>query len=340
MAEVEQGPETPSEGTPADLGIFPETGPTGDISEPASEPSSDEPVGTEGETPSPQAWFEYGDRTFGQPEELKQYISSMEGRLRAEAQKAKLAAEANTEWDQWYQQYRGQIEPSLKEEKASHDKPEDKGLLGATDWAHVKDLIERGDGEKALQFLQYSTDNYLKNQFKSVEERILSEIKPIKAEREQQTFARELMLAAHDAVHPETGDYLYPEFNENSGSYDSDFVKAFAQQWRSLPGQIANDPEGYGVDLAYHRTRAIWNGRAARQTQASEAGKQAGSQARELVRDASGRFVKQTEAQANAVGSSSTPPPEGSPEADNSDKAWKKRIRESVKVNSFLGISE
>lgn len=289
-----------------------------------AEAPAEAPVGTEAAeaAKSPAAWsFQYGGRTFNSPEEASQYFNSWNGRLKASDRQLQEALRVVNEWDQWYQTHRDRIEGALKggQEKAEGSKD----LLTGVDWDHIKSLIDEGRGLEAIQFLQYQTGESFKQALADVRREISTSLAPLQEQQAARDMAVSIMTAAQQAVDPESGEALYPEFQEGSATYNPDFVRYFGQVWRQLPAQVAYDPQLAGVDLAYLKARQVWD----RHLPASQAAGQA-------VENARGRIVQQAAAQATAIGGSgSKEPGEGSPLS-----RVKQQLRDAQRYNPKFGV--
>lgn len=313
-----------------------ESGVTDSLPAPETPAAAVEPVAPDaGAVPTaPAAWsFKYGDREFKSPDEAQGYFNSWNGRLSAQARTLNEFREENTRWAKWYEDRKDLIEKA----EAARDVPKDKQpeYLDAVDWTYVEKLLKAGDGQKALQYIAYTNGEYLKRQFeaqqKAFDERFQSTVAPMQERTAARDLAIELFTAAQDAT-DEKGNAIYPEFVPGS-TYNENFVRTFAAVFRQLPTNIGFDPEGYGVDLAYHRTKALMS--AVQRPAQVNATRVAAEGA---VRDATGRFVKQTEVQASAIGGSQTEEPGNEPAG--SGTALKRAIKNAGKYNADLGVWE
>lgn len=317
---AEEAPVTPEA---FDTGVVPET------SEPAA-PAVETPT-----APEAPAWsFEFGDKKFADPTEAKRYFDSWNGRLSAQSRTLKEYQEENNRWAKWYEDRKDLIEKAEKAREVPAGKQPE--YLDAVDWTWVEQLLKEGNGQKALQYLAYTNDGYLKSRFEALQKQfettLQSTVGPIQEQRVARELATELFTAAQTAA-DEQGNAIYPELAEGTATYDEAFVKMLGAMWRQLPAKLGLDPEGYGIDLAYHRARVYM---AQIRTPARVAATQ--TAVTNVVRDATGRFVRQTEAAAGAIGGSNTGEPGN---ADpNSTSSLKRAIKTAGKYNADLGVWE
>lgn len=298
--------------------------------------SQDETGQAEGEAPDPgqgvgQAFFEYGDRQFGNAQELTQYLRSWDGRLRVAAEAADRLAGFNDQWVQWSndpekiaEQYRKLTGQEIS--SAAGDNPDE----GTPDYSKYADgptaehykmferLVQEGRGLDALRMMDEIRNRQVKaqqNQFQNELKALKDELTaPTREATEERNATVSLLDYAYNAADRE-GNLLYPELVEHSGAFNEEFTTLFADVYKSLDKETRLLPNGDGVELAYQMAHRLWDmSEQSEQTTPNTPEPVNRGNAANLARDAKGRFINQSKATQEAVGGSgSNPPPRETP---------------------------
>lgn len=335
---------------PAEDGSDGELSPTGEDQDVASD-------ATEGATQDPEAqpsmdgaqegeptfdnedvFYRYGQTEFKDPESLDNFIRSSEGRLRKANYDFNDAMAKNTAWQNWandpakIREHLAKLEGTTPE-KVTTTTGEQKKFLNDTDWKALASLVQQGRGMEALAAMADMYDQVMDSRLAELEGKFDQAVQPIQQRNEAVTYTTNLMKAAANAM-DQSGNYIWPEFNRQSGSFDPQFCQLFTRVWNDLPANVAWDENLHGIEIAYNRTRQLYannpqlRGEEAQQANDDTTGNanagtsEAANRAANMARDAQGRFLKQTEDASTAVGGSGgNPPPAKGPATSFSDAA-------------------
>ncbi len=216
------------------------------------------------------------------------------------------------------------------------EKPEDvkvedkkKTFLDDTDWQSLKALVEKGEGMQALATMAHMFDQAMDNRLAQMEAKFKEQVQPMTDAQAAKEATVSLFRQAENAM-DSAGNLHWPEFNKGSDQFDPQFCQLFTRVWQQLPANIAWDENMYGIEVAYNRTKALLADQANQSATepepteggTSEATNEKAERAKQMARDEQGRFVKQTEDAATAVGGSgATPPPHKGPADSYSEAA-------------------
>lgn len=291
------------------------------------------------EAPTPYFTFKLSNgqtKTFSSEDEANQYFATWNGRLSKQAEVLKEYQEENQRWAEWFDQNKSLVEATMKAEQQNGkaETPES-DLLKQADWNYVQELIANGQQTKAIQYLAYKSNEFVKNEIKQAREALESQfnefVGPMQEQREIRNTLSGLLNAAQLSA-DEYGNPTFPEFQENSPSFDPDFVTTFSQVLASMPVDLALRPDGEGIAIAYDRAQLLQARREATKTETT-------SKAGQALRDAQGRFAKNTEARATAIGGSKpTAPSEREPGSGQSIAEFKRALSNAGKRDDFLGV--
>jgi hypothetical protein len=302
--------------------------------------SEEQPAVEQAEKPAPaekpaseesDAIYTYGNQKFTSFDEISNYIKSVEGRQRNTQANERDAVAKNDQWISW-----GKDPAALRARLAELEgttpekitvSGEKKTFVTHTDWPRLKQLVDSGRGMEALAIMQDNNDKVLQATVAQLREEMSGKIQPMTDAAEARAATVSIMSRARDATDAE-GNLVWPEFNQNSELFDQQFCDIAVQVWKDLPAALAWDDSLHGMEIAYNRTKQfLTNYRAANPEPASKepapaTTEAAPAQTTERLRDAQGKFIKQTENQATAIGGSgSTPPPSKGPAESFSEAA-------------------
>jgi hypothetical protein len=332
--------ETPDDATGADDGLSQEGEQSEDkdvapdATEPApegeTEKTSDAAQASQEPEPKPTAFYKYGDHEFKSPDEVGNYIKSVEGRQRTTQAAHQDALQKNGAWVDWSKDP-AKVRSHLAEllgEKPEEVKVTDekKTFLDATDWQQLKALVDKGEGMQALATMAHMFDQAMDNRLAQMEAKFTEQVQPMSDVSAARQATVSLFRNAENAMDPE-GNLHWPEFNKDSEQFDPQFCQLFTRVWQQLPANIAWDDNLYGIEVAYNRTKALLAGQTpATEPGPTEDGNSAATdtraeRAKQALRDEQGRFVKQTEDAATAVGGSGAAPPPSQGPADSYSEA-------------------
>lgn len=336
--------ETPDDATTAEAGLSQEGEDQSD--------GKEEVVATEAapETVSPEelpTFYKYGDREFKDPEAVDNHLKTVEGRQRVTQASQQDALSKNNAWVDWsnnpekVRKHLAELEGSKPEEVKVAD--EKKTFLKESDWNQLKTLVDKGRGMEALASMAHMFDQVMDNRLSQVEAKLSETIQPISDQRQAKEATVSLFTQAEN-VSDKQGNLVWPEFNRHSEQYDPQFCQMFAQVWQQLPAKVAWDEGMHGIEVAYNRTKQFLAAQGANtpapvtEEEAAPAS-EAGAGTERAMRDEQGRFVKQTEDQATAVGGSGpTPPPNTGPADSYSEAAILRDMDRAVDRDPVFGI--
>jgi len=363
-SEIEQDtPLVPAEEEDGTSYLQADDGPPGDSSLDLSEDSQTEESLEEQVTPDEEPvapFWEFktasGDaKTFKSPEVAQQFFSSWNGRLSKAEKELEEAQQANYRWQEAYEA--GNLSKSEKAEdttppeatsSGTEEAPvepsakSDQDLLSALDWKYVNELLESGDGVKAMQYMAYENGKYLKSEVDKLRTESQKGLEEITGPQEFQRQAAEAMQYAAESAYnavDDMGQPLFPEFQDSLEGYDSNFVAHFRDIWLDQDINEAADPNLKGVKAAYYEAKATYRPGEANAAEATEAAPNASEVAAE-VRDAQGRFMKQNTALAMSGSEPGRRPTPASGVRTNSDEEFMREMREANRpTHSFFSVS-
>lgn len=205
------------------------------------------------------------EKVFSSSDEAQQFFSSWNGRLSKAERELQEVTRLNLEWQNAYNN--GEL-PGMTQADVDQKKLEnaatvasESGALQPYEWKTVNEMIQNGEGEKALQYIQYRNQEYLEQKVGSIEkkfeERIEQLVAPAKFQHEVSEAMTYVAMAGQAAVN-DMGEPLYPEFQDGA-SYDSNFVKHFREIWLDMDYRMAANPDGSGFDAAYYKAKATYS---------------------------------------------------------------------------------
>lgn len=268
---------------------------------PPSEVSEEPVVPAE---PAAPAWeFNFGPKRFESQKDAEQFFSSWNGRIVRADRERDEALTALDEWDKWYGTNRERIDGALGRAKEGPAAEPEKApeFVDAIKWDYVNELLEAGKTADAQKYVAWKTGELLKTQVDSAKTELRGEFEkglgPIQEQHAMREMSTQVMLAAQSARHTDFPDVaLFPEFQEDTETYDGEFVAKFGEAWRALEPQMALNPDLSGVELAYLRTKAGY----VRSQKAEDA-------AQDAIDSEQQKFRQSTANRANAVGGGAAP---------------------------------
>ena len=319
-AQVE---EQPSGSEHFDVGDLP---PGADSSEPASVATEtdigDTALAGEAEAATPPSQFftfktaDGTEKQFSSADDAQQFFASWNGRLSKAEKELGEVTRLNMDWQSAYNAGDLKGEPSKTpdtEKLEAAARSAEEHALKPHDWQAVKDYIQKGEGEKALQYIQWRNGEFLKEQVggirKDMESRFEEQAAPAKCQAEV-SEAMSYVAAAGQAAVNDMGEPMFPEFQDGE-TYDRDFVVHFRDIWLGQDYRHAADPSGLGFKSAYYEAKATFNPRvAAVAITPAQAVPAAVTQAAAAPRNPDGTFMKRNQALAmsQSDGSSSGAP--------------------------------
>jgi hypothetical protein len=287
------------------------------------------------EAPPEQFWkFKTADgqeKEFASAEDAQQFFSSWNGRLSKAERELNEVTALNYQWQKAYNEgaLGNQPVPEGKELEDAANEAADKGALEPHHWAAVNQFIKNGEGEKALQFIQWRNGEYLKEQVEGIRAEMLSRFEeqaaPAKFQAEVGEALSYVAQSGQAAVN-DMGEPMFPEFQDGPG-YDKAFVIHFRDIWLNQDYRIATDPSGHGFKSAYYEAKATYKPTpaepAAEAPVAPTPATAPAAAAAAAPRNADGTFAKRTQAlsMSDSDGSSSgTPGGKAAPKASLLDQ--------------------
>jgi hypothetical protein len=332
-------PDTVSDVEP-DGALTPKDTPEGDT--PVEGGGDSQGQDTPGDTQTVPTW-KFRDKVYDDPNEfisaVDQHNRSWDGRMRALQQQLAEAENRNQQWESWHDYVESQ-----KANATQEPEPEPKEPWDVVNWKDVKSVIDQHGVENGIKYAMMQAFPELKAHTSKEVKRVESEIgDPVKAMEEARIanqYANDLWMSEASKVHPETGEAIYPELNERVGDKaDPQAMQMVVGEWmrlRQINPQFAHTPQGIAQAVNNFRLWALQTDYKPEGERAAEASA-AGDAAKEVVRDAQGRFVKQNKAKNDAAsGGSATP----TPTPDNtgrtqsvSEAAFRARVKNAGRKN-------
>jgi hypothetical protein len=261
-------------------------------------------------TPPPERFWSFKtadgqEKEFKSEEDAQQFFSSWSGRLSQAQRELNEVTQLNYQWQKAYEagELSGQAMPEGKELKQAANKAASSGALEAHDWAAVNQYIRNGEGEKALQYIQWRTGEHLKELEARFESKLDERINELTAPNRFQSEVADAMTyvaQAGQAAVDDMGQPLFPEFQEGP-TYDRKFVHHFRDIWLAQDYQLATDPNGVGFKAAYYEAKATYRPAPA-ETKASDSttpgihGQAVGRSLANAPRNPDGTFAKRNQA--------------------------------------------
>jgi hypothetical protein len=332
----EEQPETVSDVAPEDA-LSPEDTPEGAQPDEGGDDSQGQDTQ---EAPPPGTAWNFRGKSYSSPEEytsaVDQFTQSWDGRMRALQQQLAESENVNQRWEAWHDYV------ETEKVKAKEPEPEPKEPWDLVNWKDVKDVASSHGVESAIKYAMMQALPALKEHTKSVTDSVRTEIgDPVRAMEETRIaneHATELWKAEALRVN-ENGEAIYPELNEYAGDQaDPRAMQMVVNEWarlRQINPAFAHTPQGIQTAVNNFRLWALQNDyKPAGQVAAEEAAVKEG--AKEVVRDAQGRFTTQSKAKNEAASGGSatpTPTPENTRTQSTSEAAFKARIRNAGRKN-------
>ena len=320
--------ETPDEATGAEDGLSQESDQADGKEDVAAtpEPGPETATGTPAEPT--QSFYKYGDSEFKSPEDVSNFIKSIEGRQRVTQAAHADTMQKNAAWINWskdpakVREHLAELEGIKPEEIKLTD--EKKTFLSDTDWQNLTAMVDKGEGKQALATMAHYFDQVMDSRLGAIEAKMQASVQPMQDAQAAKEATVSLFRQAENTMDNQ-GALVWPEFNKNSDQYDPQFCQVFAQVWQQLPASVAWDNELYGVEVAYNRTKQFLASQETAappaESPANAAANPASERAQTAARNAQGQFVKQTEETATAVGGSGADPPPSTGPADSYSEA-------------------
>ena len=209
-------------------------------------------------------------KEFTSPEDAQQFFSSWNGRLSKAERELQEVTNYNLQWQQAYDkgELASQKAPEATQQQGNQQQGEakpkeekiDMGALEPHDWANVENLLKEGDGVKAVQYIQWKNNEFLKKQVEGLRDEFRGQIDDVNAPAKFQdevaqamTYVAEQGLVAVDDM----GQPLYPEFQDGD-TYSKDFVHHFRDVWLNQDYKMATSPDGSGFRAAYYEARTTF----------------------------------------------------------------------------------
>jgi hypothetical protein len=323
--------ETSDSDTETDDGLSQESEQSGgeeDVAADATEstPAADDAQASQTpETPATESFYKYGDTEFKSPDDVGNFIKSVEGRQRNTQINEKDALQKNAAWNDWSRDP-AKLRARLAELEGGDAQDvvvgdEKKTFLSDTDWKSLTNLVDKGRGMEALAQMAHMYDKVMDSRLGQMEAKLSASIQPLTDQQVAKEATVSLFTQAEN-VTDNDGNLIWPEFNPRSEKYDDQFIQVFTQVWQQLPANIAWDENMHGIEVAYNRTKQFLAGRETATEPAAEGATESKpSGASTQLRNAQGQFVKQTEDAATAVGGSGASPPPSAGPADSYSEA-------------------
>jgi hypothetical protein len=278
------------------------------------EQPADETPATQKETPQQEVqegtFLEYEDHKFKDAGEVSQYLRTVEGRQRVAQVAHRDALHKNQAWIDFgndpakLRNRLAELE-GVEPDKVSAAPAEKPTALRTLDWQNLEKLVSEGKGMQALATMADNYDKVLEQRLAEVEARVTESSAPMVEREAARKATVDLMTTAENHV-TEAGDFMWPEFNRQSPGFDPQFCALFSQVWEQLPAKLAWDENLIGIEVAYDKTKQLYERMKSEEPAAPAAATPAPTEALPpghtvdaagKVHDAQGKFVKQTEAE-------------------------------------------
>jgi hypothetical protein len=202
------------------------------------------------------------EKTFASQEDAQQFFSSWNGRLSKAERELNEVTSLNYKWQQAYEsgELGGDPVPETAELADAANEAARSGALEPHDWAAVAQYIKNGEGEKALQYIQWRNGEYLTKQVEGLRQEVVEAFQQQAAPAQFQSQVSEAMTyvaQAGQAAVNDMGEPMFPEFQEGP-SYNRDFVMHFRNIWLGQDYRLATDPNGQGFKSAYYEAKATY----------------------------------------------------------------------------------
>lgn len=281
-------------------------------------------------------------RDWESEEAFAQHYKSLEGRVRAQGQEAARLNNTIDQWENWHAHTEAQAKaapaPELVEGKP---KAKAEPFIDAIDWSAVKRLNDEKGFEHAMQAVVLGLQDHQDTVVKELKDQIAEATAPLRetaAVAQADTEAKQWFYNAANTVDPESGAPLFPDLFDQGENFNEGTATQIVNAWGKL---VRTHPQfgltRDGIDYAIELGKKVATEKVA---PAKAAAKVAGK----VARDASGQFVKKSEAAAKeeAAGGVDTPDVVGEAstvsEAEQARRDIKNAGRASDKA-SFFGIA-